>query len=142
MKDGFVCPFAPGAHKPVFCLEADGMEKRIPRPERVRVIPRSFGWVDHRLLRNRFLERMTSRDMALYLFLVLAADKDGVSWYRLEKICSILGFTFEQFYHCRHRLERLGLVAFEPFSPNEYSGFHQVLTLDGLVLAGDEFLDR
>ena len=80
--------------------------------------------------------------MALYLFFVLAADKDGVSWYRLEKICSILRFTFEQFYHSRHRLEVLGLIAYEPFAPNDYSGFHQVLPLDGLVLPGNEFIEQ
>lgn len=118
------------------------IKKRIPSPEQIRTVPDSFGWVDHRLLRRKFLERMKHTDASLYLFLVLAADKDGVSWYRLEKICAILGLTFEQFYHARHRLEALGLIAYEPFAPNEYSGFHQVLTLDGLVLPGDEFLKQ
>ena len=118
------------------------IKKRIPSPDRVRTIPESFGWVDHKLLRKKFLERMKHTDAALYLFLVLAADKDGVSWYRLEKICSILGLTFEQFYHARHRLEQLGLISYEPFAPNEYSGFHQVLTLDGLVLPGDEYFKQ
>ncbi len=56
----------------------------IPQPTRVRKIERSFAWIDHRLLRNGYLEIMTHHDQALYLFLALVADRHGVSFYRKE----------------------------------------------------------
>ena len=58
----------------------------IPQPQRVRRIEKSFAWIDHRLLRNGYLQVMSHQDQALYLFLVLAGDRHGVSFYRKEKI--------------------------------------------------------
>ena len=55
---------------------------------------RSFAWIDHRLLRNGYLPVMTHQDQALYLFLALAADRHGVSFYRKEKICDLLGLDW------------------------------------------------
>jgi len=46
----------------------------LPQPQRVRRIERSFAWIDHRLLRNGYLQVMTHPDQALYLFLVLPVD--------------------------------------------------------------------
>jgi len=40
---------------------------------------------------------MTHEDQSLYLFLALAADRNGVSFYRKEKICDCLGLDFQQF---------------------------------------------
>ena len=61
----------------------------IPQPQNVRKICGSFAWVDHRLLREGYLPVMSHQDQVLYLFLVLAADRHGVSFYRKEKICDI-----------------------------------------------------
>ena len=71
------------------------MEKyHIPQPQKIRNIRNSFAWIDHRLMRNGFIETMTHQDMALYLFLVLAADKNGVSFYRKEKICQAVSLDY------------------------------------------------
>jgi len=51
-----------------------------PQPKNVRRIKGSFAWIDHRLLRNGYLSVITHPDLALYLFLVLAADRNGVSF--------------------------------------------------------------
>jgi hypothetical protein len=69
----------------------------IPQPKRVRRIEQSFAWIDHRLLRNGYLQVMTHQDQALYLFLALAADRHGVSFYRKEKICDALGLDWGEF---------------------------------------------
>jgi hypothetical protein len=50
----------------------------VPRPELVRRIAGSFGWLDHRLLRDGHLARLTLEDVGVYVFLVLAADRNGV----------------------------------------------------------------
>lgn len=102
----------------------------IPQPRRVRRIDRSFAWIDHRLLRNGYLAVMTSQEHSLYLFLVLAADQHGVSFYRKEKICDALGLDWGEFEMARDRLISLGLIAFEAYSALTPNGHYQVLPID------------
>lgn len=104
---------------------------RIPQPDRVRRIAGSFAWIDHRLLRNGYLAAMTHQDQSLYLFLALAADRHGVSFYRKEKICDLLGLDFGEFEVARDRLINLRLIAFAPYSALSVNGFHQVLPIEG-----------
>ena len=102
----------------------------IPQPQRVRRIEKSFAWIDHRLLRNGFLTAMTHQDQALYLFLVLVADRHGVSFYRKEKICDAIGLDWVQFEVARDRLVDFKLIAFEPYSALTPNGHYQVLPVD------------
>lgn len=102
----------------------------IPQPDRLRRIDGSFAWIDHRLLRNGFLPLMTHQDQSLYLFLALAGDRNGISFYRKEKICDLLGLDFGQFEVARDRLIELGLIAFQPYSALTVNGFYQVLPVD------------
>jgi hypothetical protein len=106
-------------------------EYPIPQPRRVRRIEKSFAWIDHRLLRNGFLQVMTHKDQALYLFLALAADRHGVSFYRKEKICDLLGLDFGCFEAARDRLIDLKLIAFAPYCAGSPNGHYQVLPVDG-----------
>ena len=53
--------------------------KRVLCPERLRQIPAQFSWVDHRLVREHYLERCDPPAMALYLFLVTVGDEQGLS---------------------------------------------------------------
>jgi hypothetical protein len=101
----------------------------VPQPPNVRKITGSFGWIDHRLLREGYLARMTHQDVALYLFLVLVADRQGVSFYRKEKICDTLGLDFRQFESARDRLLDLALVAFEGYTVLSPNGYYQVLPI-------------
>ena len=103
----------------------------LPQPQRVRRIENSFAWIDHRLLRNDFLQVMTHQDQALYLFLVLAADRHGVSFYRKEKIAEAVTLDWGQFEEARTRLIDFGLIAFEPYSALTPNGVYQVLPVDG-----------
>ncbi|MHC4092111.1 MAG: hypothetical protein ACYSVY_17880 [Planctomycetota bacterium] len=99
----------------------------IPQSRHVRRIEKSFAWIDHRLLRNGYLEVMTHHDQVLYLFLALVADRHGVSFYRKEKICDCLALEFGEFEVARDRLINLGLIAFEPYSALTPNGYYQVL---------------
>jgi hypothetical protein len=103
----------------------------LPQPQRVRRIEKSFAWIDHRLLRSGFLPVMTHQDQSLYLFLALAADRNGVSFYRKEKICDCLGLDFQQFEVGKDRLIGMNLIAFHPYSVLSPNGFYQVLPVDG-----------
>jgi hypothetical protein len=104
---------------------------RIPQPQRLRRIQHSFAWIDHRLLRSGFVQTMSHQDQSLYLFLALAADRNGVSFYRKEKICGILGLDFGEFEVARDRLLDMGLLAFQSYSALSVNGFYQLLPVDG-----------
>ena len=114
----------------------------IPQPDRVRKIEKSFAWVDHRLMRHGYLAAMTHQDQSLYLFLVLVADRHGVSFYRKEKICDLLGLDFQQFEIARDRLIALKLIAFEPYSMGSPNGFCQLLPVDDRLSNGSLFADQ
>lgn len=103
----------------------------IPQPNRVRKIQQSFAWIDHRLLRQGYLQGMTHQEQSLYLFLVLAADRHGVSFYRKEKICDVLGLDWGHFEIARDRLCDLNLIAFERYNAISPNGHYQVLPIEG-----------
>ena len=101
----------------------------IPQPQHVRRIQGSFAWIDHRLLRGGYLPIMTHKDQVLYLFLTLAADRNGVSLYRKEKVCDTLSRDFQQFDVARDRLIDLNLIAYQSYSILSPNGYYQVLPI-------------
>ena len=102
----------------------------IPQPQKTRNIKGSFAWIDHRIMRNGFIETMTLQDIALYLFLILVADKNGVSFYRKEKICQAVSLDFSQFEIAKDRLINMKLIAFEGYSVLSPNGYYQVLPIE------------
>jgi len=83
-------------------------------PERVRSIrSESFAFIPHRFLRGGFLSSLTHEERSLYLFLILAADRDGISFYRYDSICSILEVTLEVYIQARNGLVEKDLIAFD-----------------------------
>ena len=96
--------------------------KRLLRPERLRVVPRSFSWVDHRLLRDGHLERLQPGEILLYFFLVLVGDGRGLSYYSPPAISRYLKLSDVELRHARRSLTERGLIAFE-------SPLYQVLSL-------------
>ncbi|MFC1482464.1 hypothetical protein ACFL51_01520 [Myxococcota bacterium] len=119
----------------------------VPNPEHVRSIHRAagFGWLDARLWRDGWLQVLSAEDLAVYVFLCLVADRQGVSWYRRDRIRATLGLDEQAVWQVLSRLEALGLVAYRPFHAHASEGFRQVLavpvegpSLEGLVEAGDE----
>jgi len=102
----------------------------MPQPQKIRKIESSFAWIDHRLVRNGYLQVMTHDDMVLYLFLILAADRNGVSFYRKEKICDAVSLDFSQFEIAKDRLINMKLIAFKSYSVLSPNGYYQVLPVD------------
>ncbi len=89
------------------------MIKRVLRPDRLRQIPPSFSWVDHRLVRHHYLERCEPRGLALYLFLVTVADAQGLSYYSDRSISRCLRLDPLELPGLRQQLERAELIAYE-----------------------------
>jgi hypothetical protein len=83
------------------------------RPERVRRIEGSFAFVPHRFLREGFFAALTKNELALYLFLVLAADRAGISFYGYDRICSTLELDPDDYLDARNGLLDLDLIAFD-----------------------------
>jgi len=57
------------------------IEKHPLRPDRLRQIPPSFSWIDHRLVRDNYLGRCSHSALALYLFVTSGkefVDSHGV----------------------------------------------------------------
>ncbi len=102
----------------------------ITQPQKIRKIERSFAWIDHRLMRNGFVAVMTHRDLALYMFLILVADRNGISFYRKEKICETVSLDFNQFEIAKDRLVNMKLIAFEGYSVLSPNGYYQVLSIE------------
>jgi hypothetical protein len=102
-----------------------------PCPQRVRRISGSFAWLDHRVLRDGHFAKLSRDEIALYTFLVLVGNCDGVSYYGVQKICDHLaGMGVEQFLHARSRLIEVGLICFRPFRHGDINGFYQVLAVE------------
>ena len=96
-------------------------------PQRVRNIPRSFAWIDHRLRSEGFLPRLLPEDLGLYLFLVLAADQRGLSCWRLDRIEKALSnFDCHALAEARSRLVELDLIAYRPWRSGDRDGCYQV----------------
>ncbi len=98
------------------------MEKRILCHERIRRIGNSFAFIEHRFLRDGFLISLGHHELILYFFLVLAADRHGISFYGYDRICSLLRLSVEEYVEARNRLIDKGLLAFD-------GTFFQVLSL-------------
>ena len=90
------------------------MTRKTPvRPDRIRTVPEQFSWVDHRLVRDRYIERLTHKAAALYLFLITVADSQGLSYYSDESLCERLAMNEASLDSARSELRQTGLVAYK-----------------------------
>lgn len=99
------------------------IHKKLIRPDRVRQVPPSFNWVDHRLVADNHLNHCDCTSLALYLFLVTVSDVQGLSYYSDASICRRLKIDALQLSAARQQLEQAGLVAFQ-------KPIYQVLSLE------------
>jgi hypothetical protein len=99
------------------------IEKRPIYPHRVRKPPKRFSWLDHRLVRDRYLERFSHQGAALYLFLVTVADGEGLSYYSDPSVMKRLSMSETALREARGNLIGLQLIAYE-------KPLYQVLPLD------------
>ena len=84
------------------------IERQALVPGRVRRIAGSFAFVEHRFIRDGFWQSLSRHELLLYFFLVLVADRQGLSFYGFDKICSILGMGVDEYLEARNALIRKG----------------------------------
>jgi len=87
--------------------------KKILNPDRTRQIRGGFSFIPHRFLTDGFLKTLSQPQLLLYIFLVLAADRYGLSFYSYDRICSFLHMTLEQYTAARDGLIEKDLIAFD-----------------------------
>ena len=89
------------------------IRKTIINPSRVRHIGGGFSFIPHRFLTDGFLESLSQRSLLLYLFLVLASDRNGISYYAYDSICCMLHLTLDEYIEARDDLIKRDLLAFD-----------------------------
>jgi hypothetical protein len=81
--------------------------------ERVRKIDGGFSFVPHRFLHEGFFASLSRDELLLYFFLVLAGDRNGVSFYGLDAICTLLDLSNDLYLVARNGLIEKDLLAFD-----------------------------
>ena len=89
------------------------IRKKILAPDRIRQNEGSFGFIPHRFLTDGFLAMLSQHELLLYLFLIVAADRYGLSFYSCNSICSLLGLNVDQYLKARNGLIGKDLIAFD-----------------------------
>lgn len=87
--------------------------KKLICPERVRKITGSFAFIEHRFLRAGFWDALSHHQLLLYLFLVVVADRNGLSYYSYDKICTLLKISVDDYIAARNALIDKDLIAFD-----------------------------
>lgn len=89
------------------------IRKKILSPSRVRHINGSFAFLEHRFLRAGFWSSLSHVELLLYVFLVMVADRHGLSYYPYDKICALLSIHLDEYIAARDALIDKDLVAFD-----------------------------
>ncbi|MDA8308633.1 MAG: hypothetical protein M0Z81_17655 [Deltaproteobacteria bacterium] len=81
--------------------------------ERIRRINGSFSFIEHRFLRGGFWQALSHDELLLYFFLILVGDREGMSFYSYDKICSLLEVHLDEYILARNGLIDKDLIAFD-----------------------------
>ncbi len=100
--------------------------KHVIAPTKVRKVPKSFSWIDHRVISGGYIDRLTPHSAALYLFLLCAGDEKGLSYYGDKSIMKKLSMDQDQLTKARFELIHAGMIAFK-------KPMYQVLSLDPII---------
>lgn len=82
-------------------------------PDRLRKIGGGFAFIEHRFLRDGFWTQLTQHELLLYFFLVLVADRRGLSFYGYDRVCTLLRISVDEYILARDGLISKDLIAFD-----------------------------
>jgi hypothetical protein len=94
-------------------LKAKRIEKKPLEPQRIRKITSSFAFIEHRFLRDGFWSTLDRHQLLLYVFLIIVADRNGLSYYSYDKICTLLKITVDEYIVARDALIEKDLIGFD-----------------------------
>ena len=84
-------------------------------PDRIRKITGSFAFIEHRFLHNGFWTSLDHHQLLLYLFLIIVADRNGLSYYGYDKICTLLRISVDEYILARNALIDQDMIAFDGY---------------------------
>jgi hypothetical protein len=93
--------------------KAQRIEKKPLEPQRIRKITTSFAFIEHRFLRDGFWSTLDQHQLLLYVFLIMVADRNGLSYYSYDKICTLLKITLDDYIVARDALIQKNLIGFD-----------------------------
>jgi len=79
--------------------------------DRIRKITGSFSWIDGRFISGGFIKAMTREEILIYLFLIAVSDRQGLSFYHDDRICSLLKIDPVSLGDARESLMERSLIA-------------------------------
>jgi len=94
------------------------------RNDRIRTIEKPFAWIPCRILVNGLFAHISDDAKLLYLFLCLAADRQGLSFYGDQRIHSYFQIQAHAIHQAKQELIQKDLIAFDGY-------LYQVLSLPG-----------
>lgn len=89
------------------------LTKRILNADRIRRIAGGFSFIPHRFLVDGFLASLDQPEIILYLFLILAGDRHGLSCYSYNTICTLLQIDIDEYMAARDGLIEKDLIDFD-----------------------------
>ena len=87
--------------------------KKVLYPDRLRKISGSFAFIEHRLLRDGFWNTLSQHELLLYLLLIVVADRNGLSYYSYDRLCTLLKISVDEYILARDALIQKDLIAFD-----------------------------
>ena len=84
-------------------------------PDRIRKITGSFAFIEHRFLHDGFWSSLDHHQLLLYLFLIIVADRNGLSYYSYDKICTLLRISVDEYILARNTLIDQNMIAFDGY---------------------------
>jgi len=89
------------------------IKKKVLNPKRVRKISGGFSFIPHRFVLDGFLNTLGQKELLLYLFLIMVSDRNGVSFYSYDSICTLLQLNLDEYIASRDGLIEKDLIAFD-----------------------------
>jgi len=89
------------------------IKKKVLNSKRVRKINGGFSFIPHRFVLDGFLAALGQKELLLYLFLVLVSDRNGLSFYSYDNICTLLELSLDEYIASRNSLMDKDLIAFD-----------------------------
>ena len=91
------------------------IEKKVLVADRVRRIDGSFSFIPHTFVTKGFLSSLSQHELLVYFMLVLVGDRQGLSYYSQDRLCTMLKMTIDDFIRARNGLIKKSLIAFDGF---------------------------
>jgi len=83
----------------------------------------------HKFVTAGFFTSLNQHELLIYFLLVIVGDRNGLSYYSQDKLCTMLKMSLDDFIAARNGLIDRSLIAFDGFMFQVLSLPHKVVTI-------------